>query len=434
MQMILVPQVQQCQQLLMSQDLRQAIKLLRMSNLELCAYIAQLAERNPLIMVTQRRIAALPPIKEIRSPEEGGLYRYVFAEADRLFPPGPERRLAHALCESLEPTGWLPSGSELQRRIGADVQLAAAVLARLRGIEPAGLFALDLRDCLRLQAERAGHLDAPMAALLDHLPELASGRLAQLGRKLGCTVEVLAERLRQLKRYDPKPGLQLSTAQPGPIAQPDLLVFRRGDGWAVELNHSTLPEMVVDPETTASRVKPSERAFLSEWLPQARWLRRSIAQRNVTVLRVGAEVVRRQAAFLEGGAEQLVPLQLRAVAEALSVHESTVSRVTAGLTVETPRGVLALRSFFSAAIGGTGKSPGDGECVAAAAVRHRIRALIAAEPPARPLSDQEIARRIADKGPSIARRTVAKYREMEGIPSSAQRLRRHRLAGALLPA
>lgn len=432
MQMIQVPQLKQCQQLLMSQELRQAIKLLRMNNLELCAYVAQLAERNPLIRVTQHKMPALPPNEEIQAPEEGGLYRYAFAEADRLFPPGPERRLAYALCESLEPTGWLPSGPELHRRVGADVRLAANVLTRLRGIEPAGLFALNLRDCLRLQAERAGHLDGPMAALLDYLPELASGRLVQLSRKVGCTVEVLAERLRQLKRYDPKPGLQLSTAPSGPIARPDLLVFRRGNGWAVELNHSTLPEVVVDPDNTTLRLARSERAFLSEWLPQVRWLRRSIAQRNVTVLRVGAELVRRQTAFLEGGAEQLVPLQLRAVADSLSVHESTVSRVTAGLTVETPRGVLALRSFFSAAIGGTGDSQGDG--VAAAAVRHRICALIAAENPARPLSDQEIARQIAEKGPSIARRTVAKYREMEGIPSSTQRLRRHRLAGALLPA
>lgn len=301
------------------------------------------------------------------------------------------------------------------------------MLARLQRLEPAGLFARSLAECLRLQAEEQGLMTPLFAAVLDHLPLLAAADIPALARACGCAPAELRPVLRDLRSLDPKPGASFS-AEPDPIRPPDLIVTSAtGGGWQVELNRSTLPAVVIrqgKADRLADGAEAPVQGYVTERLSVARWLSRAVEHRNRTVLKIGEEIVRHQGAFFAQGPGHLRPMILKEIARLANVHESTVSRVTTGILMATPQGTFPLKHFFTAALPARDEAGGS-----AGAVRHRITRLIRMEDAARPLSDDQLVRMMQTEGVEVARRTVAKYREQIGIPASSIRRRQAVLAG-----
>lgn len=438
----------QRQSMVVTAQLQQAIQLLQMGNADLQSFIEGQAEENPFVELGLPRSVqrvkssdlALPSSK--RSSDDDwdrlgslaadpgpSLYAHAQAHVAKLDLTAPQRAMAELFLDALEPSGWLGQPvSAIADRVGATVAQADAVLAQLQRIEPAGLFARNLADCLRLQAAEMGILDAMFGTLLDHLPMLAAADLRGLCRVCACDMDTLKAMLKQIRSLNPKPGAAFEyeeTAQ----RPPDLIVTRGADGWRVDLNRSTLPTVVVNSDEARKVARRGETsAYVAERLSVARWLSRAVEHRNQTTLKVGAEVVRRQAEFLEHGVSKMRPMILREVAEAIGVHESTVSRVCSGMMIATPQGTFPLKTFFSAALASTtGEEAGS-----ASAVRHRIQKLVQAENADDPLSDDAIAKIIEQEdGVQLARRTVAKYRDQLRIPSSVERRRRAALNGQM---
>ena len=338
-----------------------------------------------------------------------------------------DRLIAGELAGTLSDAGYLEADTaELAARFGVAPERVEAVLTRCQTLDPAGVFARDLAECLALQLKARDRLDPAMAALVGHLDLLARRDFAALRRICGVDDEDLVDMLAEIRTLDPKPGAAFASGTADPVV-PDVLVSPAPDGsWAVELNSDTLPRVLVDQAYHAriagAARDAAEREFLSECLQNANWLTRSLDQRARTILKVAGEIVRQQDAFLAHGIRHLKPLNLRTVADAIGMHESTVSRVTANKYMLTPRGVFELRFFFTAAIA----SAEGGEAHSAEAVRDRIRELIEGEKPVDVLSDDTIVDILRKSGVDIARRTVAKYREGMNIPSSVQRRREKR--------
>ena len=437
MSLHLAPRMAQRQSLVMTTQLQQAICLLQLSNHDLHAFIEKAAEENPFLDVAapDRPLPSLPSARggaaedmddignRLAAPDLS-LYAHVSAQFDVMFPDPRRRLVAERFLEALEPNGWLGEPLEdLAAATGLSSEAALAMLREVQQVEPAGLFARSLAECLALQAEDRGMMTPVFAQLLANLPMLAAADLTGLCRVLGLDMEALKPLLRQLRSLNPKPGADFTQGETAE-REPDLIVTRGPEGWRVDLNRSTLPTVLID-EGAAAQVKGARDAahYVGERLSMARWLRRAIEHRNQTTLMIGAEIVRRQAAFLEGGPAHLQPMTLREVADAVGVHESTVSRVTSGIMMTTPQGTFGLKRLFSTALA----SDGDGSA-SSAAVRHRIQQLVREEDPANPLSDDAIAKVISDEGTHLARRTVAKYRDMLKIASSFERKRRARLA------
>jgi RNA polymerase sigma-54 factor len=335
-----------------------------------------------------------------------------------------ERLVAAQMLAMLDPAGRLPvTDAAIGAAMGCEEAMVAGVRARLQRLDPSGMFAQNLRECLAVQLAERNRLDPCMEALLDNLEMLARRDLRGLMRVCGVDSEDLAGMIAELKRLDPKPGANWDAAPP-PVVVPDVLMRRLDNGeWAVELNPETLPRVLVNRGFHARAVvgtrSKDDRAFLAERLQSATWLVKSLEQRASTILKVAAEIVRRQDAFFRHGVAHLRPLILRDVADEVSLHESTVSRVTANKHIATPRGIFELKYFFTTAIAATA----GGESHSAEAIRFRIREMIAAEHPDDILSDDAVVERLRKEGVDIARRTVAKYREALRIPSSVQRKR-----------
>lgn len=437
--------VAQRQSLVVTAQLQQAIQLLQMGNADLAAFIEGQAEENPFLDLAARSAAASQPrARDLALPSQArvsgddwdrigalaadpgpSLYAHAAAELGRLGLSPAERLMAEAFLDALEPSGWLGQDiADIAARLGVSSDAALALLAKIQKAEPAGLFARNLAECLRLQAAEQGLLTPAFAALLDNLPMLAQADLRGLCRVCGVPLDELKAMLRQLRSFNPKPGATFDGA-PLPQRAPDLIVTRAEDGWRVDLNRSTLPTVVVR-EGDARRIALREvqaNAWVAERLSLARWLSRAVDHRNQTTLKVGAEIVRRQTEFLQHGPARMRPMVLREVALAVGVHESTVSRVCSGILIATPQGTFPLKTFFSAALASCDGDGGDAG--SASAIRHRVQKLIAAERPDDPLSDDTIARIIAEEdGIRLARRTVAKYRDQLRIPSSVDRRRR----------
>lgn len=310
--------------------------------------------------------------------------------------------------------------------LGTDPAHVEQVLKVLQGFEPAGVFARDIKECLRLQLEDSNHFDPAMAVLIEHLELVAKRDYATL--KLLCRVDIddLKDMIAELRRLNPKPGHAFGSEPVQPVI-PDVIVRAAPDGsWIIELNGDTLPRVLLNNQYLAqvskSASREQDRLFLSECQANAIWLVKSLDQRARTILKVAREIVRQQDAFLVLGVRHLRPLNLKTVADAIEMHESTVSRVTSNKYMATPRGIFELKYFFTTAIA---SSDAEGEAHSAEAVRHRIRDLIAAEADA-VLSDDAIVDLLRQSGIEIARRTVAKYRESLGIQSSVQRRRERR--------
>ncbi|MGH7116902.1 MAG: RNA polymerase factor sigma-54 [Stellaceae bacterium] len=340
-----------------------------------------------------------------------------------------DQLIALHLLDLLDEAGYLSGALDsVALLLGCPLARVEAVLARLQQFDPSGVFARDLPECLALQLRDRNRLDPAMQALLDHLPLLAARDVAALIRVCELDAEDVAEMIAEIKSLDPRPGLAFDP----PLAQtvvPDILMRAQPeDSWIVELNPETLPRVLVNNRyfarvTRATRSK-AERDYLTERLQAANWMVKSLHQRAITILKVAAEIVRQQDAFFRRGVQSLRPLILRDIAEAIGMHESTVSRVTSNKYMATPRGLYELKYFFTSSI----PASSGGDAHSAEAVRHRIRGLIDSEAADATLSDERIVELLQRDGVDIARRTVAKYRETMRISSSVRRRREKLLA------
>lgn len=339
--------------------------------------------------------------------------------------------IARELGDALDETGYMRADiGEISERLAISEERILTVLSACQQFDPPGLFARDLSECLAIQLKARDRLDPAMTAMVNNLELLARRDFQQLRKLCGVDDDDLLDMLNEIRALDPRPGLAFTHGSADTIV-PDVIVKAASDGsWAIELNADALPRVLVNQDyfATVSRhtEKPAEKEFMSECLQSANWLARSLDQRAKTILKVATEIVRQQDAFLLHGIRHLRPLNLRTVADAIGMHESTVSRVTANKYMMTPRGVFELRYFFSVAIA----SAEGGDAHSSEAVRDRIRELIDREAPEAILSDDAIVDILKRGGIDIARRTVAKYREGMNIPSSVQRRREKRALAA----
>jgi RNA polymerase sigma-54 factor len=345
-----------------------------------------------------------------------------------------DRLIGAALIEAVEPSGYLTDGDAQLASIAASLAIdkadVEAVLNRLQRFDPSGVMARNLAECLAIQLRDRDRYDPAMARLCANLSLIAEHRFQDLCNLCGVDAADMAEMIREIRALDPKPGDRFDTAAAQPVVPDILMRPARGGGWTVELNPETLPRVLVNRRYFAEINRhcrtAKDREYLSERLTAANWLVRSLDQRANTILKVASEIISQQDGFFLHGVGELRPLVLRNIAEKIGMHESTVSRVTSNKFMATPRGTFELRYFFSAAI-----SSADGEGThAAEAIRHRIKSLIDREDPATILSDDALVDELRREGVDIARRTVAKYREQLGIPSSVQRRRQKHFAGA----
>jgi len=366
---------------------------------------------------------------EERSGAGPTLAEHLHAQVGPSAPDPAIAAVARVLVDQLDEAGYLPlSVAEVAEHLDEDPALVEAALAVVQSLDPTGVGARNLGECLALQAREADRYDPCMARLLDNLDLLARGELARLKRICGVDDEDFADMLAELRGYDPKPGLRHATGG-GEAVVPDILVRARADsGWDIALNQATLPRLVINRSyyvqlRGACADKPS-RGWLSEKLADANWLVKALDQRQKTILKVAAEIVKQQDGFFRSGVSHLKPLTLRTVADAISMHESTVSRVTSNKYLNCDRGTFELKYFFTS---GVASADGDG-AVSAAAVKAAIRQLIEAEQPTAILSDDALVDLLNERGFDLARRTVAKYREAIGLGSSVQRRRQKALA------
>ena len=363
--------------------------------------------------------------------ESKSLYAHCLEYINNLKLSNLEFVIAQRLLEDLEPTGWLNDEiSTIARELKCDPELVEVVLSKLQEIEPAGLFARSLKECLTLQAKDSDTYCKNLESVLDNLHLMASGKFDLLKRRSGCTDEEIAAVFKKIKSFNPKPGLKFEHFG-APIREPDLRVYEKEDGWSIELNNSTLPDVKIEKEYAQDlrkRVKDkSDRDFIRDKVTEAKWLAKAIEKRNETMLKVGSEIIKRQTEFLEKGAQYIQPMVLKDIADAVAMHESTISRVTTGSLIQTPRGTMELKAFFSVGI----QQNGESEIASATSIKFKIKKLIEQEDPNAPISDDLIVSTLAKDGIAVARRTVAKYRKLDSIPSSFARKRRNVLSGAL---
>ena len=441
--------LRQAPALALTPELRQAIRILQMPSIELAQHIEQELELNPLLEPAEpasgaAQGAAPADRKEgegERWPESDGedgapareiasrglsLREHLASQIATDVADPADRVIALALLEGLDESGYLtPSAiGDLAQRLGAPEERILALLPRLQQLEPAGVFARSLAECLAAQLADRGLLDPAMKRLLAHLDLIAGGDFDRLAERVESDAPSLRRMLAALRRLDPKPGLAFDPAMPETLIPDVLMQPRPGGGWSIELNPETLPRLIVNRRYHAELLRtargPEARSYVSERLASAKWLVRALDQRARTILKVASEIVRRQDAFFLRGVEELRPLVLRDVAATVKLHESTVSRATSNKYMATPRGIFELRYFFAIAL----PAGAGGESVAAEAVKERIRELIGRESPEATLSDDRLVELLRSGGVEIARRTVAKYREALRIPSSVERRRR----------
>ena len=335
-----------------------------------------------------------------------------------------DRLIAHQLAERLDEAGYLiGDAAEVAATLGCPEDRVVAVIDRLQHFDPTGIFARDLAECLALQLRELNRLDPAMQALLDHLDLLAKRDIGRLLKVTGVDEDDLTDMVAEIRALNPKPAQAFDTGV-AQLVVPDVLMQPRPDGgWIVELNSETLPRVLVNnryyARISGATRNREERQFVETCLQSANWLTKSLHQRATTILKVATEIVRQQDGFFVHGVSALKPLVLRDIAQAIEMHESTVSRVTSNKFIATPRGIFELKYFFTAAIA---NASGEGS-VSAESVRYRIKELIDRETPDAVLSDDKIVDILVKEGMDIARRTIAKYREAMGIPSSVQRRR-----------
>jgi len=335
-----------------------------------------------------------------------------------------DRLIALALIDAVDEAGYVRGElADIAERLGTDIEDVEAVLGVVQGFDPVGVAARDLAECLELQLKAKDRLDPAMAKLLTRLDLLARREMAALSAICGVDAEDISDMIAEIRELNPKPGLAFGAEPVAPVI-PDVFVRVGPDGdWLVELNSDTLPRLLVNSRYYAQVNKTARdkdsKTYLTDCLNNANWLVKSLDQRARTILKVASEIVRQQDSFLTYGVRHLRPLNLKTIAEAILMHESTVSRVTSNKYIATPRGLFELKYFFTASI----QSINGAESHSAEAVRDRIREMIEKEESREILSDDRIVLLLTADGVHIARRTVAKYREAMRIPSSVERRR-----------
>jgi RNA polymerase sigma-54 factor len=480
-------ELRQSQSLVMTPQLQQAIKLLALSNLEIEAFIGEAVEANPLLEVGEAAPdSGEPQADEARrtSLESSAVDRLIGegrADEDRpldidpgaldrdrdtgdwgaeaVFAPGEDgpgidqqgsggetlaehleaqlgtatsdprlRIVAATLIGHLDESGYLVVPlRDVANELGVELSIAEAALGVVQSLDPTGVGARSLAECIALQAREADRYDPCMARLIDNLELVARGEFARLRRMCGVDDEDFADMLNELRRYDPRPGLRFDPGGIEPVT-PDILVTTGAQGgWDIALNQATLPRLVINRayyvELRGTCDDKTARGWLSEKLADANWLVKALDQRQKTILKVAAELVKQQDGFFRHGVAHLRPLTLKTVAEKIGMHESTVSRVTSNKYLLCARGTFELKYFFTS---GVASSDGEG-AVSAEAVKAAIRTLIEAEEPNAILSDDALVELLRARGFDLARRTVAKYREAIGLGSSVQRRRQKAL-------
>ncbi len=335
-----------------------------------------------------------------------------------------DRIIGHALIDSIDEAGYFTEDlGEVAGRLAAPLDRVEKILAAIQTFDPCGIGARNLAECLAIQLREKDRFDPAMQALVGHLELVAKRDFSGLRKICGVDDEDILDMIAELRRLDPKPGRAFGGAAVQPVV-PDVIIYPLPDGtWHVELNSEVLPRLLVN-QTYATRVtrtkgNDSDKSFLSNCLQTANWLTKSLEQRARTILKVSSEIVRQQDGFFAHGVEYLRPLNLKTIADAIGMHESTVSRVTSNKYMATPRGLFELKYFFTASIA----SHNGGDAHSAEAVRFRIKQMIDQEDPSDILSDDAIVARLKSSDIDIARRTVAKYRESLRIPSSVERRR-----------
>ena len=460
------------QQLTMTPQLQQAIKLLQLPVLELQAQVQLALESNVMLEVEDEESQELTPLEQQQAvdqapdADEGPREEEVSVEMvdpwdDTSTPAGEKRTnddddrplefadeaerdlhqhliwqletspldprqvwIGEAIIDALNDDGYLTESlADILASLTTDLPVTAdeveQVLAYVQTFDPAGIGARSVSECLclqlsQLEPETPGR-DLALRLAQDHLQDVADRDVATLRRALDVDEEALQEAMALIQGCQPRPGSAFQSSQPEYIV-PDVFVKRTASGWAVEINPASVPRLRVNQSYAGVVARSADYASLRAQLQEARWLIRSLEIRRETLLKVARTIVQRQSAFLEKGDEAMEPMILRDVAEAVSMHESTISRVTTGKYMHTPRGIFEFRYFFSSHVAGT-----DGGDVSSVAIRARIRRLIADEDGARPLSDAQLAELLASEGIKVARRTVAKYRESLGLASSSER-------------
>lgn len=469
----------QNQTLVMTPELQQAIKLLQLNNFELNEFIDEELEKNPLLEKPERETAAENPPEakpdkddvdsafeshdtndrggntdfdggsmaastgaggntsfdthenafENRMAAEKSLRDHLLEQLRVAFTEDRDQMIGTHLIDCLDESGYLREDvPTLCARLGCSQERVDGLLSKMRDFDPTGVFAKDLPDCLAMQLDERGALDAPMQALLDNIALLGSYDLDKLADICGVNDVYLRDMMAELRTLNPKPAALFDhfVAQ---TAIPDVLMKRLpknlGGGWRVELNQATLPRVLVNQEyytqVSQGATRKEDRDYISGHLSSANWLVRALNQRAETILKVAAEIVERQDAFFNYGIEFLTPLTLKDIAEVVDLHESTVSRVTMNKYIGTPRGLFELKFFFT-----SGLVSESGVIHSSESVKARIKILIDAEDPAKILSDDKIVDILKKDGIDIARRTVAKYREAMHIGSSVQRRKEKR--------
>jgi RNA polymerase sigma-54 factor len=334
--------------------------------------------------------------------------------------------LVQQIIEQIEPTGYVGEALPLMaQRLGVPLAEIDAALAELQRFDPTGVGARDLSECLALQAKEADRYDPCMVRLIDNLDLVAKGAFDQLKRMCRVDDEDLRDMLVELRSYDPKPGCRFESSNSIAVT-PDIFVTARGakagGGWAIELNGANLPRLLINRSYLAELGRDkSTKAWISDCMADANWLIKAMDQRQRTIVKVATEIVKQQDGFFRGGVAHLRPLTLRQVADAIEMHESTVSRVTSNKYLHCARGLFDLKYFFS-----SGVQSADGDGASANAVKSHIRTLIDAEG-VKILSDDTLVDLLKAQGFDLARRTVAKYREAMGIGSSVQRRRQKKM-------
>ena len=478
-------QINQRQGLALTAQVQQAIKLLHMTNLEIQEFVQDQFQDNPFIETNtlseqdkepqnnnpennalDKTFEEKPYAKQETETKvavenqfetgEGYIPRSTVSKADNDFDtvslirtqdkslyghclefinsinfPQVERLVALRLLDELEPTGWITADlSQISAELKCSAELLEVVILKLQEIEPAGLFSRTLKECLILQAKDSNQYGANLKIILENLHLIGSGKFDLLKRRSGCSDSEISEVFKIIKSFDPKPGLKFDYSDT-PIREPDLSVRENEDGWLVELNNSTLPDVKIEKEyakSLRSQVKEKkDKEFIQNKISEAKWLTKAIEKRNDTMIKVGSEIVKRQKLFLQKGMQYIKPMVLKDIAEAVGMHESTISRVTTGSLIQTPQGTLELKAFFSVGL----QQDNDDGATSAASIKFKIKKLIEVEKLSNPVSDDAIVEILAKEGIVLARRTVAKYRKMENIPSSFARKRRNVIAGVV---
>jgi RNA polymerase sigma-54 factor len=460
------------QQLTMTPQLQQAIRLLQLPTIELQAHIRELLESNVMLeqdedteSATYEALSAAETAPETAAPPEeppveviddGWTDRSVgpaenpwsggdddrqqeFADASgqslrdhllwqlelvRLDPR--ELAIGRAVIDAINDDGYLSDpldviGASLKPEIDPTEDEVERMLGIVHTLDPAGVGARSVSECLLLQLEQLG-LQTPGLAIAksiarQHLELLAERELTALRRELRASDDELAAAVALVRACHPRPGSIISGSAPEYVV-PDVFVRRTPRGWSVEINGATLPRVRLNQGYASLIGRSSSHASMRTQLQEARWLLKSLEIRNDTLTKVARSIVERQADFLDHGEEHMRPMILRDIAEAIGMHESTVSRVTSGKYMHTPRGVFELRYFFSSQVEGN-----NGAGTSSTAIRAKIRKLIREEDASAPLSDSRIAEILSGEGIPVARRTVAKYRETMGLAPSNERKR-----------